>query len=90
MGRGRQGRAIVFLLPLLKRRPPSLSFLSIKCLPFGRLPSSSIIKTFSMSEEVEAEEQREIEVALNSISQRISLGATCPHQQAEGEGRRDK
>lgn len=80
MGKGRRGRAVVFLLPLFKWTPPSLSFLSIKCLPFGTLPSFSIIKTFCMSEEVEAEEHREIEDALNSISQPSELPALISRQ----------
>lgn len=36
--------------------PLSLSFFSIKRLPFGMLPGFMIIKTFCMSEEVEEEE----------------------------------
>lgn len=80
MGTGRRGRAIVLFLPLFKWSLPSLSFLSVKCLPFGTLPSFSIIKTFCMSEEVEAEERRQIEGALNSISQPSEVPALISRQ----------
>lgn len=67
--------------------PLCFSFLPPPFLSFGTLPSFRIIKSFRMSEEVEAEEQREIEVALNSISQPSELPALISRRRTCGEGR---
>lgn len=74
--------------------PLSLSFFSIKCLPFGMLPSFMIIKTFACQRGLRRRRKRGVEGTLNSISQPSTLPALIDRQERtrgrEGERERDK
>lgn len=60
--------------------PLSLSFFSIKCLPFGMLPSFMIIKTFACQRRLRRRRKGGLGGTLNSISQPSALPALISRQ----------